>query len=382
MFVASSWRSRAVGVAGAALAAATVLAALPPTAAQAATLPGTIAVTIPASGKLAADTGKQVVVLTVSGSGATALSESNVTGVTLGGDATCANLQNYVVTSATTVTVKTPSGGCDASAGGTAESVSILFGSDDITKATALTFVTPPAIVAAASNPVITDNSVALPAVNQVKRFVTNGGQYVRVTADSAYAFDPKAASGLAVSMGGKAGTDIKVYADATGTTPLATSANGTVGNSFTFKTATGMTNNDNTITVTQNGVSKTFTTTDTGATVVAAPTVTSLSVTSGKTGAATQTVITGTNFDKTAANYGTTTKVTFCGVEASVFGSPAVNAAGTQITVTTPTAVANLVPGLGLLNYAGSCPVVVGDGTAAGSSPITPTSIFTFVKE
>src|SRR5690349_21544441 len=119
MFVASSWRSRAVGVAGAALAAATVLAALPPTAAQAATLPGTIAVTIPASGKLAADTGKQVVVLTVSGSGATALSESNVTGVTLGGDSACANLQNYVVTSATTVTVKTPSGGCDASTGGT-----------------------------------------------------------------------------------------------------------------------------------------------------------------------------------------------------------------------------------------------------------------------
>ncbi|WP_433366452.1 hypothetical protein ACQPZX_37760 [Actinoplanes sp. CA-142083] len=291
----------------------------------------------------------------------------------------CTNIQSYVVTSATTVTVKTPALGCTASSG-SGDNVSIIVGSDDITTANAITFVTPPAIDVVGNKPVTADNSLVLASGQKVQKFTTNGGQYVRVVADAAYAFDPRSAAGLAVTFGGKAGTDIKVYADADDTTALANSVAGTAGNSFTFKTASGLTAAaDPTLTITQNGVSSSFQTAATGASIVNAPTITSMSVTSGKAKASTTTVITGTHFDTTAANYGSTTNVTFCGVAATSYGNPAVNAAGTQITVVTPD-VTNVTPGLGVGYYAGSCGVVVDDGT--NKSPVTPASVFTFLKE
>lgn len=374
---------RLVTAVSAAAAAALCLTALPANVAFAAVTPGTLTVTLPANGKLAAETGKQVVVLTVSGTGAVALSESNVTGVTLGTDPACANLQNYVVTSATTVTVKTPNAGCAAAAAGP---VSILFGADDpVTKATGITFVEAPAIDLLANKPVITENSTALAAGQKVQRFVTNGAQNVRVYAANDFAFDPRTAAGLGVAMGGKAGTAVKVY-DASGVLLAATAA-GVVGNSLSFTTGAGMTAGNNILSITQDGVSKTFLAAETGLSVVAAPTVTSLSVTSGKAGAATTTVITGTKFDTVATHYtdaSPTAYVTFCGVAATSFGATAVNAAGTQITVITPTSVGNASPGLGTGNYYGPCKVQVGSDMSDPTtmSPMTAGNVFTFLAE
>ncbi|MDR6326117.1 IPT/TIG domain-containing protein [Actinoplanes couchii] len=349
-----------------------------------ATLPGTITVSTPTNGKIAADTSKQVVVLVVSGTNATPLMETNVTGVKLGADPDCANIQSYVVSSATTLTVKTPDGGCAASANNTAESISILFGATDtIDKASAITFVNAPALVAAASKPVFTDNSLNLDVADKVQRFNAAGGQTVRVLADSAFAFDPRSSYGLTVTFGGKAGSEVKVYADATSTTPLSATTAGTIGNSLTFKTGAGMSTTDASMTIFQNGVAKTFNAAATGVTGISAnPTITSVTPPSGRTKTAQQVVITGTNFDKVAANYGNGTNVRFCGVAALAFGTPAVNAAGTQITVTVPAAVADSTPGLGTGVTAGSCPVQVSDGTPGGTSPVTPAAVYTFVRE
>jgi hypothetical protein len=182
--------------------------------------------------------------------------------------------------------------------------------------------------------------------------------------------------------MGGKAGTNIKVYA--LDGTQLATSAAGVAGNSMSFTTATGMSAADDTVTITQDGVSRTFATAETAADVVALPTITSLSVTSGKAGAATTTVITGKNFSTTAADYtGGTFDVTFCGVVATAFGSTPVNSAGTQITVVTPD-VTNVSPGLGTSVYNGPCEVRVGadSSDATTMSPMNPASVFTFLRE
>jgi hypothetical protein len=369
---------RAATSVGASALAASVLTLLAPSAAHAATLTNaTIKVTSPSNGKVAAGLEKQVVQLTVSGTGAPALSEDTVASITLGD---CTAIDSYVVTSATTISVKTPTGGCTATVGAGDVASIVLASGDDITTNNAITFVPPPAIDTAANKSVITDNSVNLPSASKVQGFIANGGQYVRVVADPAYAFDPKTAAGLAVNFGGKAGTEVKVYADATSTTPLATTANGSVGNSLTFKTASGMTASATpTLTITQNGVSASFLNADTAATIVPAPTITSLSVTAGKAKGTTQVVITGANFDKVTGDYGTTYNVTFCGVAATSFGTPPVNTAGTAITVTAPD-VTNVTPGLGVGVYAGACPVVISDGT--NPSPVSNTAVFTYVKE
>ncbi|MBM2621594.1 IPT/TIG domain-containing protein [Actinoplanes sp. LDG1-06] len=345
-----------------------------------AALSGTIAVTSPSNAKIAADTAKQVVLLTVSGAGAPVLSEDTVTGVDLGGDAACQNLDTYVVTSATTISVKTPTGGCPVSSGGTAEPIVLRISGDTLTKTSAITFVPPPAIAAVGDNPVITDNSVSLLPANQVKTFNSAGGQYVRITADAAFAFDPRSSAALSVNMGGKAGTDVKVYATATGTTPLANTVAGSVGNALTFKTASGMTTTDPLVTITQNGVSKSFLPAATGVSVVTPPTVTGLSLTSGRAGDATAVTVKGTNFDKVGGNYGTTTLVKFCGQNATFAATP-VNAAGTEIYAITPTAVTTM---LGASKYAGPCDVVVTNSTpsAGNTSAVNAAASFTFVKE
>jgi hypothetical protein len=375
--VRRGWRA-ATGVGASAL-AASVLTLLAPSAAHAAgpVANATVKVSAPTNGKVAAGLEKQVVQLTVSGTGAPALSEDNVGSITLGD---CTGIDSYVVTSATTISVKTPSGGCTATTGA-GDPVSIVLASgDDITNATGITFVPPPAIDTAANKSVITENSVNLPSAQKIQRFIANGGQYVRVVADPAYAFDPKTAAGLAVTFGGKAGSEVKVYADATSTTPLAATASGSVGNSMTFKTGSGMTASANpTLTITQNGVSASFLNTATGATIVPAPTITSLSVTQGKAKGTTQVVINGSNFSKTTGDYGTAYNVNFCGVPVASYGTPPVNTAGTAITVNTPD-VTNLPAGLGTGVYAGPCAVTITDGT--NPSPISNSAIFTFVKE
>ncbi|BCY13911.1 IPT/TIG domain-containing protein [Actinoplanes sp. L3-i22] len=393
-------RSRIVATVGASALAASLLSVVTPTIAYAGTLPGTLTVTTPSNGKLAAGTAKQVIVLTISGTGATALTEDNVSGVKLGSDANCANISSYVVTSATTLTVKTPTNGCIVSPSG-AEDVSILFnaGADTITKTAGLTFVSPPKIVAYAANttrPVLTDNSADQLYANQSGRFVATGGQVGRVKAASDFAFDPRSASGLKVSVAGKDATDVKVYAAGvtggqTAGTAM-TSANTTAGmvegatpteagNYLTFKTASGMDASNDTVIITQNGVSKSFLASGYGNSfdIVSGPTVTSLSPTFGKSTGGTSVTVTATGLTKTWV-LGTDYDVYFCEKAATV---GAVNAAGTAIVVTAPSVSVDAT-GLGATATAGACPVTVRTpgGTATYASPVTSASIFTELNE
>jgi hypothetical protein len=404
MSLVPSWRhSRLVRAVSISAAAATLLVVVQPLPAHASVLPGTLAVTVPSNGKLAALTKNQVVTLTVSGTGATALSEDNVVAVKLGGDTNCDDLTNYVVTSATTINVKTPTTGCAASSSG-AEDVAILFNDltnpDTITKTAGITFVTPPKIAALVAKPVINDNSSGISDVTkQAQRFLTTGGQVVRVKAASDFAFDPRTgttAASLKVSLGGKDGTEVKVWDATTGLTQRTAAAAtdltvaADVGNYMTFKTASGMDANNDTIIITQNGVSKSFLKADTGAEVAKGPIITSLSVTSGKATGGTTVAITGANFTTTAAAYANdgsnTVKVMFCGMEADNYGVstvtpaiPAVNSGGTIITVVTPNVTADAT-GVGATKYAGVCPVSIEEGSWV--SPVNAATSFAFLNE
>lgn len=377
LFVHPWRRPRLAAVAAGAL-ASTLVAVLLPTAAHAAALTGTVVVTSPSNAKLAALTAKQVAVLTVSGAGVPALSEDNVASIGLG--STCNALTGYVVTSATVVTVKTTNL-CPAGAG----DILITFANGDtLTKTNGITFVSPPVIEALANNPVINDNSVFSATANQQHRLGTGGGQIVRVRADPAYAFSPATVSALSASVGGKAGTLVKVYNDSIGTpgsTAIAVGTAGVVGNSMSFTTASGMTAGESTITLSQDGVAKSFLTAVTGLTVVAAPTVTTLSVQSGRANATNvSTVISGTNFPKVLSDAIDATKwtVNFCGVAATV---TAASTTGLTLTVTVPD-VAGVALGLGATTYAGVCPVVVTDVIGSQSSPITVGSNYAVVNE
>nr|BFE64400.1 hypothetical protein GCM10020063_089260 [Dactylosporangium thailandense] len=377
------WRKRAVSLGVTAAAASAVIVGGLPHVAYGATLTGTIAITTPSTGKLAAGTAKQVLLLTVTGQ---TLSEALITGVNLGTDASCQNIPTYIVTSATTLAVKTPSGGCPATTATGGDGIDILFaGGNTLSKANGLFFITPPAIAALADKPVINDNSALLDPTAQTRRFVTAGGQTVRVKADSAYAFDPRTSAGLAVTFGGKPATEIKVY-DASGTLiPANTASAPAAGNYLTFKSPAGLTTTDASLAISQGGVSKTFAVSDTGANIIAVPTVTSLSVSSGRAKGATSTVLTtSTLVSKTLADYqggSATWGVYFCNKPAAV---TAVNTAGTQITVTTPD-VTNDADGLGTNVYAGSCPVTIADLTDNANpvkGPVTAGGYFNFLNE
>ncbi|MFI5913822.1 hypothetical protein [Dactylosporangium sp. NPDC051541] len=378
------WRKRAVKLALSTAAGTAIIVGGLPHVAYGAALSGTIAITTPTTGKLAAATAKQVLTLTVTGQ---TLSEALVTSVDLGPD--CLAVPTYIVTSPTTIAVKTPTAGCAATTVTAGDNIVINFaGGNTLTKTGGLFFITPPAIAAAASKPVITENSALLNTTDQVQRVLAAGGQTVRVKAASTYAFDPRTAQGLAVTFGGKAVTDLKVYDDS-GSAPVLVSATATsapaAGNFMTFKTGVGMSSNDASLTITQGGVSKTFAASDTGASVVAVPTVTSLSVTSGRSKGATSTVLTTSALpDKDVTHWqggSATWAVNFCGKAGTV---TAVNTAGTGITVTTPD-VSDDANGLGTGVFAGSCPVTIVDQTVSGSpvvGPVTPGGYFNFLNE
>ena len=371
-------RSRVAAALGAGLVATALCATLLPTAAHAADLAGTITVTTPANAKIAAMTAKQVVVLTVSGAGAPSLSEDNVASVGLG-PLPCDALTTYVVTSPTVITAKTPAT-CPAGIG----DVVITFSNGNtLTKTNGITFVAPPAIAALADRPVINDNSTGLATADQRRRFSIGGGQVVRVKADAGFAFDPRSAAALAASMGGKAGTEVKVYADDDGTTPLTTTATGTDGNSMTFKTAAAMTAGENTVSITQNGVTKSFLVAATGIAVVSAPSITSLSVESGRAVGGNTTVITGANLPKVLGDAKDTDKwlVKFCNTEVPATAVTAVNTLGTAVTVTVPN-LTNDADGLGLNTFAGACPVTVTDVVADQQSSISHGSTYTVLNE
>ncbi len=330
--------------------------------------------------------------------------EDQITGISLGADPDCQNLQSYVVTSTTQISVKTPgvapSGvtpdtaapGCRPTPGNVAEDVTInqidaTGATGSVTRATAITFVPPPSIgtlVTTAGSeafPIFTENSSALDMADRARQLTSAGGQLVRIKAGADFAFDGRSSAGLTGSLAGKALTTVG-FLDSTGATQAINSAPTGNGNFWIARTATALTPTDTpTLAVTQGTVTRTFAADVNGLSVVAAPTVTSLDVTSGKTGAITAVKITGTNFGTSA----TELQVTMCGRIAPIVGTPT----NTSITVntpnsadsTSPTTNAQLKTALG--GTAGVCPVVVTRTPAGGtamSSAITAASFFAFV--
>jgi hypothetical protein len=331
--------------------------------------------------KVAAATANRVILIN-----GTNFDEDSIASITVGGDADCAALTSYVVTSPTQISLKTPGNGtntasvpgCAASSGGTAESITITptsSGGATVTKASAVTFVTPPTIDVLANNPVISDNSSLLAAADQVKDFTTAGGQLLRIKSGGDFLFDGRTAAGLTGTYGGKALTTVG-FQNSDGTTLAATAAPTGSYNYWLARTGTALTAaTDPTLAITQNTVGKNFATAATGTTISASPTVTSLDVTSGKTGAATTFKITGTGFSTTAGDL--TVKV--CGRTADISGSPTL----TSITAVTPNANSSTATDLTALKTAiggtaGVCPVTVTKGGV--TSPVTSGSFFAFV--
>jgi hypothetical protein len=375
MFFVRSWRPSRLAAGAAAAVVVTSLAVAVPITPAFAAVTGNIVVTSPTTGKVAAATEKQLIFLKVDNLVGATLTEETVAKVDLGPD-DCDELEYYIVTSTSTIVAKTPTGGCTATASGT-ETITISFtGStgDLVDTTTTLQFVTPPAIAEEELFPVVTENSAALDDENQVQRFLSTGGQYVRIKAGEEFAFSGTTGTtgaGLSATLGGKALTEVKAY-DSDGV-QLTTTPPGEddEGNYFIGKTASAMNVADPTLVITQNGVSKSFSADVTGISIVTAPLVTGVSPALGKVGAATSVTISGSGFT-------TGTTVTFCGIPGTT-PAPATN--GNSMTVKTPVT-ASILPGLGDDVFAAPCPVVVTQGTTLVESPISDKSVFTFVAE
>ncbi|MGI5180850.1 hypothetical protein ACQEVZ_31525 [Dactylosporangium sp. CA-152071] len=366
-------QSRFARVAGAGTAAATALSAAAlvatPMAAHAAPAATSITIASPAGGKVAADTDKQVVIINVVGLTGATLDENSVESVDLGADTDCQGLDFYIVTGTTQIATKTPTGGCAPTSGVASETIAINFANSGgtLTKAlSGLVFIAPPKLDTTA--PVITDLSSALQSADQIQQFLSTGGQTIRVKADNDFTFS--GANGvLSASLGGKPLTEVKVWKKTDGT-QMTTAPSGTTenGNWFTGKTAAGMTNGN--LSITHNGVTKTWSATDLGTSVVTVPVLTAMTPNIGKINTATSVTLTGTFTGATGVN--------FCGVAGTNF---VLNTAGTSITVKTPTSgLADDPAGLGTGNFSGVCPVKV--VAPAGSNIHTANSVFSFVAE
>jgi hypothetical protein len=326
--------------------------------------------------KVAATVANRVIIIN-----GTNFDEDNIGAITIGADPDCVKMVTYVVTSPSQISLKTPGNGtdsatipgCAVSSGGTPEDITI-YATDKTTelvkKTAAVTFLPPPTIGTPSSTlkPVITDNSSVLGVANQVTALNAAGNQTVRIQAGSTFAFDGRTTAGLTGSLGGKPLTTVGFLASDGTTAQGLSTAPAANANFWIAKTGPGLSTTTPTLTITQGTLSKTFSATDGGFTVVSTPLVSALDVTSGKTDAQTTVKITGTGFSTTASE----NSVTFCGVAVTPTAATA-----TQLTVTTP-AVGGASPGLGTGNYSGVCPVVVTRGGV--SSPITAASYYSFV--
>lgn len=368
MSLLATRRSRLAASATALLAGASLIAAAVPAYAAAMT----ISTVTPA--KVGAGMANRTV--TVNG---TNFDEELIGSVSLGGDTNCAKLDNFIVTSSTQLSLKTPASGCAASNGGNPEAVTI-YGTDGstvlATKAAVLTFIPSPSLADVGDKPVVTDNSAALDLAGRVQALNAAGGQVVRIKAGADFAFDGRSAAALSGTLNGKALTTVGFLA-ADGTTVQAVnSAPAGPGNYWLARTGTSMLASATpSLVVNQNTVSRTFASTATDLTVVAAPMISSLDVTSGKIGAATRVRIIGTSFSATSSELA----VTFCGLPAPITGATSVNSISVVVpnpAATPPTSLDDLVAALG--GTAGVCPVVVTRGGV--SSPVTSVTAFAFL--
>jgi hypothetical protein len=324
-----------------------------------------------APAKVGAGLAKQVITLT-----GTNFNEAQITRIDLRVSGAITDCQDvpYVVTSATTISIKTPTGGCAATADPTApETVTITeVGGNTLTKQ-GLTFLAPPDL--ATTNPVVTENSSALLSANQVATLLPAGGQTIRVRAAAGYAFDGKltGTSALSATLGGKTLSNIKVY-NSEGVLQGTSAA--AVGNYFTATTPSLLAGGSHSLIIMQAGVTRTFLTTTTGLSWPAVQTVSSLDPKSGKSKGGTSVRITGTGFPTvlTDAQDATKWKVQFCGIDATVSATTA-----TLLTVVTPdTSVAS--PGLGVGVFEGVCPVRVVDVTNTLTSALTTGSAYAYL--
>jgi hypothetical protein len=298
----------------------------------------------------------------------------------------CTGISSYIVTSPTTIVVKTPTAGCTASVDQVnGETITInetggvgTLSNVPATAAQRLIFVPPPEIDLLANKPVITDASSQLATANQVVNLIPAGNQTIRVKALGSYRFDQRTTAGLSASLGGKPLTAIAVY-NTTGTATGPTGIPDADGNWFTAKSPVPLVaGGAYSLTVTQFGVSKTFAQAATGLTWNAVPTAASLDVKEGKAAGGTTVKVTGTGFSTTVADYNDgsgNTNVKVCGTEATVTAATA-----TLITFTTPDVGNVAAPaGLGLTVYSGVCPVTVTDA-AGGVSPLTANLSFAYL--
>jgi hypothetical protein len=145
------------------------------------------------------------------------------------------------------------------------------------------------------------------------------------------------------------------------------------------------MTAGENTVSITQNGVTKSFPVTATGIAVVPAPSVTSLSVESGRAIGGNSTVITGTNLPRVLGDAKDPAKwlVKFCNTTVPAASITAVNtlSAAVTVTVTVPN-LTDSAAGLGVGTFAGPCPVTVTDVAAGEKSSISQGSTYTVLNE
>lgn len=325
---------------------------------------GDIVVTSPASGRVAANTPNLVILLLLTMPAGITLGEGVIEAVDLGADR-CRDLEPFLIPGTSQILLTTPDNAVDDSFDGCAptadatvgEKITITFadgGSDTWEKAdSGLAFIEPPAIAAANTHPVFPENSMGLPAGKRITRLLSTGNQRVRVTAAETFAFSGGSAAGLTVTVGGKAATEVRAWSRADPTTLLTGPAtDDDKGNTLSFKTAAGMTASTGpSITITQNGISKTFVAVDTGLTIVTAPIVTAVSPAYLKAGAATTVTLIGTGF---AAG----TTATVCGVTVDA-GVP--NSAGTSMTISVDTNdIVDDANGLGTAVHSGVCPVVL----------------------
>ncbi|GAA1031000.1 hypothetical protein GCM10009557_24910 [Virgisporangium ochraceum] len=383
MSILRAWRRSRLAVGAAIAAVVSAVALVPASPASAATaLTGNIVVSSPTTGKVAANTPKQVILLTLTLPAGTTLSEENIKTVSLGATR-CTDMEWYIVTGTTQIAAKTPDDADDANDGcaptastTTGETIVITFANDDTLTKTGsnLFFITPPDIAGVSAAPVVTDNSSKIPAADdKVKRLLASGGQTVRITASNDFAFSGGTGAGLAVTIGGKALTEVKAWNKAGTTALTAAAGDADKGNTLTGKTASGMTASATpSVIITQNGVSKTFSSTATGITIVSAPVITALSVTSVKAGVETNVTVTGTGFATTA-----TAKV--CGVTANVATPP--TSAGTSMVITIPaTGIIDDAGGLGADVFSGVCKVVVSN--SGTDSPVNEKSWLAVISE
>jgi hypothetical protein len=372
-------RKVAVAAAAATLAAGVAVVALPQTALAVVNYGVTITSTSPL--RVPAGLANRVVVIT-----GTNFDEDQIVSIELGTDADCMALTSYVVTSSTSISVKTPGVGTAASAPGCAASASQTIGEDitinqtesgEVVKTGSTTagviFVPPPTILAVGSSPVITENSSAMLLANQVDEFTPAGNQLIRVKATADFAFSGATGATLSGTFGGKALTTVGFFA-ADGTTaqglttaPASGGLNFWVARTGTALTTTGTGLN---LTITQNGVTRSFTPAETGATFPNVPTITSLDVNSGKAGGGTVVKITGTGFSTTPGDF----TVQFCDIDVVPTAATAV-----LLTVTAPNT-SHLALGLGSGVYGGVCPVTVTRVTGGLISPISSASNFTYL--